>query len=83
MIGDRHDPRGERHRDLDAWWEQLRDWRDRYPLVPVAGRWHSSPQYVVERIGKLVGPDAVYVAGVGQHQMWAAQFISYGSRAPG
>lgn len=64
--------------DLDAWWEQLRDWRDRYPLGyqwPADGT--LSPQYVVERIGKLVGPDAVYVAGVGQHQMWAAQFISY------
>ena len=36
-----------------------------------------SPQYVIERIGKLVGPDGVYVAGVGQHQMWAAQFIGY------
>ena len=32
---------------------------------------------MIERIGKLVGPDAVYVAGVGQHQMWAAQFISH------
>ncbi|KEI43042.1 acetolactate synthase 1 catalytic subunit [Saccharopolyspora rectivirgula] len=64
--------------DLDDWWEQLRDWRDRYPLGyqwPADGT--LSPQYVVERIGKLVGPDAVYVAGVGQHQMWAAQFISY------
>ena len=36
-----------------------------------------SPQYVIERLGKLVGPDALYVGGVGQHQMWAAQFISY------
>jgi acetolactate synthase-1/2/3 large subunit len=32
---------------------------------------------VIERIGKLVGSDAIYVAGVGQHQMWAAQFIGY------
>ena len=36
-----------------------------------------APQYVIERIGKIVGPDAIYVAGVGQHQMWAAQFIAY------
>jgi acetolactate synthase-1/2/3 large subunit len=32
---------------------------------------------VIERIGQLGGPDAIYVAGVGQHQMWASQFISY------
>ena len=37
----------------------------------------SSPQYVIERLGAIAGPDAIYVAGVGQHQMWAAQFISY------
>ncbi len=34
---------------------------------------------MIERIGALVGPDAVYTAGVGQHQMWAAQFIRYES----
>jgi acetolactate synthase-1/2/3 large subunit len=32
---------------------------------------------VIERIGQIAGPDAVYLAGVGQHQMWAAQFIGY------
>ncbi len=36
-----------------------------------------SPEYVIETLGKMAGPDAVYVAGVGQHQMWAAQFIKY------
>ena len=32
---------------------------------------------MIERIGQIAGPDAVYLAGVGQHQMWAAQFIGY------
>ena len=64
--------------DLSAWWSQLDGWRGTFPLGydrPDDGA--LSPQYVIERIGALVGPDAVYVAGVGQHQMWAAQFISY------
>ena len=64
--------------DLSAWWSQLDGWRGTFPLGydrPEDGA--LSPQYVIERIGTLVGPDAVYVAGVGQHQMWAAQFISY------
>jgi acetolactate synthase I/II/III large subunit len=64
--------------DLAAWWSQLDAWRNTYPLgytEPDDGS--LSPQFVIERIGKLVGPDAVYVAGVGQHQMWAAQFISH------
>ena len=42
---------------------------------PPTGR--SSPQYVIERLGKIAGPEAIYASGVGQHQMWAAQFIGY------
>jgi acetolactate synthase-1/2/3 large subunit len=60
------------------WWAQLDDLRTRYPLgydEPTDGT--LAPQYVIQRIGELAGPDAVYVAGVGQHQMWASQFISY------
>ncbi|MGP4027852.1 acetolactate synthase large subunit [Actinomadura sp. 3N407] len=64
--------------DYTDWWRQLDAWRDTYPLgydIPDDGS--LSPQYVIERIGKLAGPEAYYVAGVGQHQMWAAQFIKY------
>ena len=64
--------------DLSGWWSQLDAWRATYPLgydAPDDGS--LSPQYVIERIGKLAGPDAYYVAGVGQHQMWAAQFIEH------
>jgi acetolactate synthase-1/2/3 large subunit len=64
--------------DLGGWWELLDGWRKTYPLGyewPTDGT--LSPQYVIERIGKIAGPDAIYTAGVGQHQMWAAQFISY------
>jgi acetolactate synthase-1/2/3 large subunit len=64
--------------DLTDWWTQADGWRKDYP----AGyEWPDdgslSPQYVIERIGQIVGPDAVYAAGVGQHQMWAAQFVKY------
>jgi acetolactate synthase I/II/III large subunit len=61
-----------------AWWAQLDELRAHYPLgydEPTDGT--LAPQYVIERIGALVGPDAVYVAGVGQHQMWASQFIKF------
>ena len=34
-----------------------------------------APQYVLERLSELSGPDAIYATGVGQHQMWAAQFL--------
>jgi len=64
--------------DYGDWWRQLNAWRETYPLgydTPEDGS--LAPQYVIERIGKAAGPDAYYVAGVGQHQMWAAQFIKY------
>ncbi|MEY4417780.1 MAG: hypothetical protein RIQ88_218 [Actinomycetota bacterium] len=64
--------------DLTSWWSFLNDLRTRYPLgysAPEDGK--LSPQYVIERIGQLSGPDATYAAGVGQHQMWSAQFIKY------
>ncbi|MFF0314016.1 acetolactate synthase large subunit [Micromonospora sp. NPDC005252] len=64
--------------DLGDWWTQLDDLRNRYPLgydEPVDGT--LSPQYVIKRLGEIVGSDAIFVAGVGQHQMWASQFISY------
>ncbi len=64
--------------DLTTWWRQMDSLRSTYPLGynhPEDGS--LSPQYVIERIGAISGPDAIYVAGVGQHQMWAAQFVKY------
>ncbi|GAA1741134.1 acetolactate synthase large subunit [Isoptericola hypogeus] len=64
--------------DLAAWWHQLDTWRETYPLgFSPTGDGHLAPQHVISRLGALAGPDAIYAAGVGQHQMWAAQFIRY------
>ncbi len=63
--------------DLSQWWKQMGGLREKYPVGydhPVEG---LSPQYVIERIGAISGPDSIYCAGVGQHQMWASQFIKY------
>jgi acetolactate synthase-1/2/3 large subunit len=64
--------------DLTAWWRQMSSLRKTYPLgytQPEDGS--LSPQFVIERIGALSDPDTIYVAGVGQHQMWASQFVKY------
>ena len=63
--------------DLSQWWKQMGGLREKYPVGydhPAEG---LSPQYVIERIGAISGPDSIYCAGVGQHQMWASQFIKY------
>jgi acetolactate synthase-1/2/3 large subunit len=64
--------------DLTPWLNQMNSLRAAYPLgydKPSDGT--LSPQYVIERLGKISGPDAIFAAGVGQHQMWASQFVSY------
>jgi acetolactate synthase I/II/III large subunit len=64
--------------NYEAWWANLNRLRTEYPLGydhPSDGS--LSPQFVIERIGAITGPDAIYAAGVGQHQMWAAQFVKY------
>jgi acetolactate synthase-1/2/3 large subunit len=64
--------------ELTTWWAFLNNLKETYPLgwtEPEDGL--SAPQRVIERIGALTGPEGIYVAGVGQHQMWAAQFIKY------
>ena len=64
--------------DLAGWWSECNQWRTSYPLgfdEPTDGS--LSPQYVIQRLGQIAGPDAIYCAGVGQHQMWSSQFISY------
>ena len=64
--------------EIGDWWSFLNGLRERYPLgytEPEDGK--LSPQLVIKRIGELSGPEAIFAAGVGQHQMWSAQFIKY------
>ncbi|MEV4290822.1 acetolactate synthase large subunit [Nonomuraea bangladeshensis] len=64
--------------DHDEWWRLLNGYKRTYPLGYEQFEDGSlAPQYVMERLSAIVGPDAYYVAGVGQHQMWASQFIDY------
>jgi len=64
--------------DLTSWLRQMNSLKATYPLgyeIPTDGS--LSPQYVIERLGKISGPQTIFASGVGQHQMWASQFISY------
>jgi len=64
--------------DLDRWWDYLRGVQETFPLsYGPQSDGSLSPEFVIESLGRIAGPDAVYVAGVGQHQMWAAQFVKY------
>ena len=63
---------------LSNWRDYLNDLKQRFPRG-----WEDqsdgalSPQFVIQTLSQEAGPDAIYCAGVGQHQMWAAQFVDY------
>jgi acetolactate synthase-1/2/3 large subunit len=64
--------------DLTPWLQSMNKLRATYPLgydIPTDGS--LSPQFVIERLSKICGSDTIFAAGVGQHQMWAAQFVQY------
>jgi len=64
--------------DFGQWRAQVARWEATFPLGYTADEGGPlAPQYVIERLGAISGPESVFVAGVGQHQMWASQFIQY------
>ncbi len=66
-------------KDRSAWLEQIDAWKQRYPFdYEATGK--IKPQEVIEQLGRITDHNALVATGVGQHQMWAAQF--YGFRRP-
>jgi acetolactate synthase-1/2/3 large subunit len=64
--------------DTEEWWSYLNGLRAEFPLgYAPSSDGLLAPQYVIKRIGELTGPEGIFASGVGQHQMWAAQFIKY------
>jgi acetolactate synthase-1/2/3 large subunit len=61
----------------EAWWAQIRDWQAEHPLVPEVSTTEIKPQHVMREIDRLSGGQAIVSSDVGQHQMWAAQFIRF------
>ena len=61
--------------DLSAWWKKVDDWREKHPLkYDQQGQKQLLPQYVVDRIWQKTGGKAIVTTGVGEHQMFAAQW---------
>jgi acetolactate synthase-1/2/3 large subunit len=62
-------------KSLDAWWKELHGWQEQYPLAFAEPELTGPlrPQHVIESIAKRAEPGTIVTAGVGQHQMWAAQ----------
>jgi acetolactate synthase-1/2/3 large subunit len=61
------------------WWRQIRAWKSEHPLTPEVSTSEIKPQHVMREIDRLSGGRAIVTSDVGQHQMWAAQFIRFDS----
>ncbi|MGB7161366.1 MAG: biosynthetic-type acetolactate synthase large subunit [Tepidisphaeraceae bacterium] len=65
------------HRDRKDWFAQIAAWKKRYPFKYFDDSKHAKPQYVIEALNDLTRGEAIITTGVGQHQMWAAQFYRW------
>jgi acetolactate synthase-1/2/3 large subunit len=62
--------------DLSAWWGQIDSWKRAHPLrFEQADDGPIKPQFVIDRFDAALDGDGIVVTGVGQHQMWASQYI--------
>ena len=62
----------------EDWLERIREWREEYPIRVRPHEGESLlPQKVIQEIDNIVKGNAIVVTDVGQHQMWASQFITY------
>jgi acetolactate synthase-1/2/3 large subunit len=60
-----------------AWWRQIHAWREEHPLKPALSIDEIKPQHVVFEVDRISNGEAIVTTDVGQHQMWAAQFIRF------
>ncbi len=60
-----------------AWWRQVRGWKEEHPLVPAMAADEIKPQHLMAEVNRISRGQAIVTADVGQHQMWAAQFIGF------
>ena len=63
--------------DYTAWHAQINDWKEEFPLIYKEKPGSVQPQYVIEKLSEMTNGEAIIVPGVGQHQMWSAQYYDY------
>jgi acetolactate synthase I/II/III large subunit len=65
------------HRDRKDWHATIQAWKAKFPFHYLDDSKNAKPQYVLEEINRQTDGDAIFTTGVGQHQMWAAQYIRW------
>lgn len=65
------------YKEYQAWHKQIQEWKDKYPLKYHCPKDKIITQYAVDCLYKQTKGESIIVTGVGQHQMWAAQFYNF------
>lgn len=66
-------------KDIGPWLKQIEGWKKEFPLAYKLDKKSIVPQNVIVETQKLADPDVIVAVGVGQHQMWVAQFWRFHS----
>ena len=64
-------------REHIGWLTQLDEWRSQHPAMEIRNHEDILPQYIIRQIHEATKGDTIIVTGVGQAQMWAAQYFYY------
>ena len=66
--------------NMKSWLKQIEDWKKKHPMKYPELKGEIRQEYVIDKVGEITNHEAVVATGVGQHQMWAAQW--YGFKHP-
>lgn len=83
IVGDLKNVLSEINKELDPqdhkeWTDKVKEWKKEYPLAHRdVGKDKLLPQEVLKAINDILDGDTIVVTDVGQHQMWAAQYMTY------
>jgi len=65
------------YRERKEWFEKIAEWKNKFPFCYDRDASTIKPQYVIEEICRQTKSDAIITTGVGQNQMWTAQFYKF------
>ena len=83
IVGDLKNVLSEINKELEPqdhkeWTDKVKEWKKEYPLAHRdVGKDKLLPQEVLKAINDILDGDTIVVTDVGQHQMWAAQYMTY------
>lgn len=68
---------GDKRSVMKPWLDRIAEWKKKFPMKYDVKTKAVLQEYVIEQIGELTGHEAIVVTGVGQHQMWTAQWYQF------